>query len=87
MHEQTTYERSTYSLLEWLGDVGGLFDGLGLIAHLVIGPVATFVLKAEILSLVFREFKHTRSDSKPAKVFIDEKIQSTTFDIALGDKV
>ena len=26
--EQTVIERSTYSLLEWIGDIGGLFDGL-----------------------------------------------------------
>ena len=27
-----TTERKTYSILEWIGDVGGLFDGLMIIA-------------------------------------------------------
>ena len=44
--DQTTYERTTYSGLEWLGDVGGLFDGLGLIARFVVGPFASFAVKA-----------------------------------------
>ena len=52
--EHMTLERSTYSGLEWLGDVGGLFDGLRLIAQLVIGPFSAFALKAELLKKFFR---------------------------------
>ena len=37
-------ERSTYSILEWLGDVGGLFDMLCLIGGFLIGPLATYSL-------------------------------------------
>lgn len=33
-------ERSTYSLLEWLGDIGGLLDALKLIAAALINPLA-----------------------------------------------
>ena len=54
LQEHTTYERSTYSALEWLGDVGGLFDGLGLIAHLVVGQFSAFALKAELLTKIFK---------------------------------
>ena len=43
-------ERQTYSVLEWLGDVGGLFDMLGLIGGTIIGPLAAFSLKAELLT-------------------------------------
>ena len=49
------YERQTYSLLEWLGDVGGLFDGLGVIARWIIGPFSAFAMKAEILSVIFKQ--------------------------------
>ena len=36
-------ERSTYGLLDWLGDVGGLYDGL----YLLTGPlVSTFAFRA-----------------------------------------
>ena len=47
--KQTTYERQTYSLLEWLGDVGGLFDGLRLLVQLFLVPLATFSMKSELL--------------------------------------
>ena len=50
----TTYERSTYSFLEWLGDVGGLFDGLGLIFRVLIGPFSAFAVKAELLTKIFK---------------------------------
>ena len=33
-------ERSTYSLLDWLGDVGGLYDGLKLIGTALVSPFA-----------------------------------------------
>ena len=38
-------ERKTYSLLEWLGDVGGLYDGLMLIFNILIGPITAYRLK------------------------------------------
>ena len=37
-------ERATYSILEWAGDVGGLFDGLCLIARIFVSPLATYSL-------------------------------------------
>ena len=46
-------ERQTYSMLEWLGDVGGLFDGLILISRFFIVPIAAFTLKTELLSQIF----------------------------------
>ena len=46
--EQTNIERETYSLLEWIGDIGGLFDGLRLAASLFIAPVASYALKSEL---------------------------------------
>ena len=52
--DQTVIERQTYSLLEWLGDVGGLSDMLFLIGKLLISPIAAFALKAELLSQAFR---------------------------------
>ena len=42
--EQTLIERQTYSLLEFIGDIGGLFDGLQLLARLIVTPVAAFTL-------------------------------------------
>ena len=47
-------ERQTYDALQWLGDVGGLFDMLGLLGGSLIGPIAAFKLKAELLTRAFR---------------------------------
>ena len=52
--DQNVIERQTYSVLEWLGDVGGLYDMLGLIGGALIGPLAAFSLKAELLTQAFR---------------------------------
>ena len=46
-------ERQTYSLLDWLGDVGGLFDGLLIIFSSIMGSLASLSLKSKILALVF----------------------------------
>ena len=50
MPELTRYERSTYSFLDWLGDVGGLFEGLTRFFMILVGPLAAFAMKAEVLS-------------------------------------
>ena len=47
-------ERQSYSILEWLGDIGGLFDALRLIGFLMVAPFANFWLKSELLSKIFR---------------------------------
>ena len=46
--------RKTYSFLDWLGDMGGLFDGLYLIGMIIVAPISNFSLKAELLSSMFR---------------------------------
>ena len=51
--DQKVIERSTYSVLEWLGDVGGLFDMLKLIGGILMGPISAFNLKATLLKQAF----------------------------------
>ena len=53
-HSLTTIERKTYSLLDWVGDIGGLFDGLRLICLVIVWPVAAFTVRAEVLSSLFQ---------------------------------
>ena len=48
-------ERTTYSCLDWLGDVGGLFDGLLLVTQWMVQPIVTFVMQAKLLSSLFRQ--------------------------------
>ena len=45
-------ERKTYSLLEWLGDVGGLFDGLYLASLILVQPFSTYALRTVLLATV-----------------------------------
>ena len=48
------YNRSTYSFLDWVADVGGIFSGLLGIANIFILPVQSLAVKAAIASkLVF----------------------------------
>ena len=44
----TSIERKTYSGLDWLGDVGGLFEGLFVIGSFFISPIAYFAMKLHL---------------------------------------
>ena len=57
--------RTAYSSLDWLGDVGGLFDALYLIGKFLMGPLATFTLQAELLSQGFRFLPSLSSNKAP----------------------
>ena len=50
----TTIERQTYNILEFLGDVGGLFDGLKIIGGFFVAPIATFALKVKLMANGFK---------------------------------
>ena len=47
-------ERATYSALDWLGDVGGLFDGLKIIASLLVAPISALAANDILLTQVFK---------------------------------
>ena len=49
----TEINRKTYSGLEWLGDIGGLFDGLSYLGKIMMGPLSAMALKAELLTHIF----------------------------------
>ena len=42
-------ERSTYSLLDWLGDVGGLLGILKALGEFLVAPFAAFSLRAKLM--------------------------------------
>ena len=58
--DQNVIERQTYSFLDWLGDIGGLYDALRLIGLFVVAPFSSFKQKAELLFHVFRFTKSLR---------------------------
>ena len=50
----TILSRQTYSILEWLGDVGGLNDSLYIIAQLVLAPFTSFYNSSFLARNIFR---------------------------------
>ena len=62
MGQQTkVIERQTYSLLDLLGDVGGLFDGLRYIVGYILAPALAFSKKVSIVPYVFTLRKKSTS--------------------------
>ena len=52
-------------MLDWLGDVGGLFDALRIIAEFVIAPISALALKLRLASL-FVEDKKIEEKKSPS---------------------
>ena len=46
--------RKTYNLLDWLGDWGGLLDGLKMIAKIFVSPLTTLALRANLFEMFAR---------------------------------
>jgi hypothetical protein len=69
--------RETYALLDWLGDLGGLFDALFLLCGAFAGPVANFRMRATLFSKFFRfkprecNFDVSQGTSDAAKRFFE----------------
>ena len=53
------WTRQTYSLLDWLGDLGGLLDILFYIGAALVEPVAHFTLNTTLMTSFFR-FKKSK---------------------------
>ena len=49
-----TWNRQTYSLLDWLGDLGGLFDALRYIGLILVEPVVRFKMHETMMSNLYR---------------------------------
>ena len=72
--------RQSYSLLDWLGDLGGLFDALAIILGAFVAPVAAFSLKATILTKFFR-FKPMGINSQKSLGKSTVRIAAQFFDL------
>lgn len=46
-------ERSTYSFLDWVGNVGGLFNGLRISFSLLLTPITAYSLRSVLLDQVY----------------------------------
>ena len=67
----TTIERQTYSMLEWLGDVGGLFEGLNGIGFFLVAPIASYAMRMEILTTTFSFAKSKNDTLRPPTTIPD----------------
>ena len=52
--DKLIFNRQTYSLLEWLGDLGGLFDAFYLLCNVLVTPIAAFNMQATLMSNLVR---------------------------------
>ena len=50
------WQRQTYSVLDWLGDLGGLFDALRLIGWAITSPFSSYVMKMALMIKFFNPF-------------------------------
>ena len=57
------WQRETYSILDLVGDVGGLFDGLRYCFAVIVAPVSSFALQSKLLSSFFK-FKSSEKVSE-----------------------
>ena len=44
--DEGTISRQTYSMLDWLGDMGGLLDALYFICAILISPMSKYAVKS-----------------------------------------
>ena len=73
--DKTEVERSTYSSLDWLGDIGGLFDALKLIAQYFVLPFSAFALKLEIFGQVFISASKDTIEASCCRVRADKRLR------------
>ncbi len=66
--------------MDWLGDLGGLFDALSLILGAFVAPIATFSLRATILTKFFR-FKPMDVNSQKSLSKSTARIAGQFFDL------
>ena len=56
------WSRQTYSVLDFLGDIGGLYDALRIIAAAFVAPLSQFALRVDLMASLFNYsdvHKHT----------------------------
>ena len=59
--------RQTYSLLDWLGDLGGLMDVLLHMGRIMVFPISSFTLKQLLMSSFFR-YKFSNSANNESEI-------------------
>jgi len=55
------HSRSVYSVLDWLGDVGGLFDALSIICRIIISSLTALIFQITPVQPTFRGQRKTKT--------------------------
>ena len=73
-HNLFHWQRQTYSLLDWLGDLGGLFDALWYVVSLIVRPASAFVLQTILLTFFrIQDRKQAKKDENATQAQESEK--------------
>ena len=51
--DENITQRETYDILEWMGDLGGLFEALQIIGYIIMAPITAFALSSHMANLLF----------------------------------
>ena len=70
--------RKTNSIFDWLGEWGGLHDGLNFLGKAFLNPYTTYALQY-VLSYMLVRFVPSSSESKTNKLEIKQKKEKTFF--------
>ena len=61
-HEEKLYKREVYSTLSMVGDIGGLFDGLLIVAGFLVTPYNASMFELSVSKILFK-FQQTPAPS------------------------
>ena len=66
------YQRSVYNILDWLGDIGGLFAGLRLIGIALMAPLSGYNLNTFLFSSIFQVSTKEKQESESRSKSVQE---------------
>ena len=72
--------RGTYDVLSFVGDVGGLADGLLMLINFILSPYTSFKLKSYLLSHLFRRLPENVHEDGTADKKNDESVKNNQID-------
>ena len=79
------WTRQTYSLLDWLGDIGGLLDVLLHLGRIVVFPISSFTLKQLLMSSLFRyKFSNSANNKSATALTVKKELTASIKIPSLG---
>ena len=76
--------RSTYGILDWIGDIGGLNDALVLLIKIILIPYTSFKKESFLLTKIFRFKSSSTPDSSIKSVSVENLLRIKTISYFLS---